>query len=221
MDNSLQKLASQLRCPEGDAGKVLGNAMNMRNLPVILNGISNLKLNDGHHILELGYGNGGLLGYILSLADNLRYTGLEISPLMHQEASAFNHAYIQAGWAAYHLYDGVTLPLGEAIFDKVLTINTIYFWQEPTLLLQNICRTLKVGGHFCITFCERSFMEKLPFIEHGFQLYNTPEVNALMHGLPLKLIAEDRKKDKSISKTGEIVDREFISLVFERTEASF
>lgn len=216
MDNPFQNIASQLRCPDGDEGKALGHAMNMRNLPVILNGITHLGLSDGDHILELGYGNGGLLGFILSLADNIHYTGLEISPLMHQEALVFNRAYIEAGWANYSLYDGVTLPVSEGHFDKILTVNTIYFWQEPLILLENISRMLKVGGHFCLTFCDKAFMEKLPFIEYGFQLYNVSEVKALMRDLPLKLLVEDRKRDKSISKTGEIVDREFISLVFER-----
>jgi SAM-dependent methyltransferase len=216
MDNPLKKIASQLRCPDGDEGKALGHTMNMRNLPVILNGITNLNLSDGEHILELGYGNGGLLGYILSLAENIHYTGLEASPLMHQEALEFNHAYIEAGWASYNLYDGTTLPVSNGTFDKVLTVNTIYFWQEPLILLENISRALKIGGNFCLTFCDRAFMEKLPFIEYGFQLYSVSEVMALVHDLPLKLLYEDRKKDTSISKTGEIVDREFISLVFER-----
>lgn len=217
MDNSLQKVAAQLRCPDGEDGKALGHIMNMRNLPVIMSGINQLCLSDGDHLLELGYGNGGLLGYILSLAENLHYTGLEFSPLMHQEASAFNHPYIQAGWADYHLYDGVTLPLADATVDKVLTVNTIYFWQQPDALLKEICRVLTVGGLFCVTFCDKAFMAKLPFVEHGFQLYSESEVRALMANSPLKLHAQERKKDKSISKTGEIVDREFISLVFERT----
>lgn len=218
MESLHQKLAAQLRCPEGEEGKALGNLMNMRNLPVILNGINNLSLVEGDNILELGYGNGGLLGYILSIAENLRYTGLEISPLMHQEAIAFNHAYVQAGRANYLMYDGVDLPFEDALFDKVLTVNTIYFWCKPEILLKNISRVLKVGGYFCATFCEKAFMEKLPFIEHGFQLYNAQDFNALMHDVPLKLTDEDRKKDKSISKTGELVDREYISMVFERTE---
>ncbi|CRY55937.1 Methyltransferase domain [Yersinia intermedia] len=217
MDNSLQKVAEQLRCPDGEDGKALGHTMNMRNLPVIMSGIHQLCLSEGDHLLELGYGNGGLLGYILSLAENLHYTGLEFSPLMHHEALGFNHPYIQAGWADYRLYDGVTLPLADATVDKVLTVNTIYFWQQPDALLKEICRVLTVGGLFCVTFCDKAFMAKLPFVEHGFQLYSESEVRALMANLPLKLHAQERKKDKSISKTGEIVDREFISLVFERT----
>lgn len=35
MESPHQKLALQLRCPEGEEGRVLGNVMNLRNLPVI------------------------------------------------------------------------------------------------------------------------------------------------------------------------------------------
>lgn len=202
MENQLQKLASQLRCPGGKEGIALGQAMNMRNLPVILSGIANLNLQNKDTILELGYGNGGLLGYILSLADNLHYTGLEVSPVMHQEALSFNQAYIQAGLAEYLLYDGIIIPLAEEKFDKILTINTVYFWQDPAGLLQNIYRAMKVNGLFCLTFCDKSFMEKLPFTEHGFKLYNPFEIKELTNGLPLKQVHEDHKKDKSISKSG-------------------
>lgn len=217
MEDQLEKLASQLRCPAGEDGIALGQDMNMRNLSVILNGIANLNLQNGDTVLELGYGNGGLLGYILSLAENLHYTGLEISSAMHQQALSFNQAYIKAGLAEYLLYDGVTLPLEEKQFDKILTINTLYFWQDPIALFTHIHRSLKIHGLFCLTFCDKSFMEKLPFTKIGFKLYDVSEVKELVRDLPLKLVHEDRKMDKSISKTGSLVERKFISLVFEKT----
>lgn len=76
---------------------------------------------------------------------------------------------------------------------------------------------MKIGGQFCVTFGERALMETLPFTHYGFQLYNLPEVKALVSDLPLALIREHRKKDKIFSKSGEIVNREFVSLVFTRT----
>ncbi|WP_434778906.1 class I SAM-dependent methyltransferase [Neisseria sp. Ec49-e6-T10] len=215
-DDQLKTLAEQLRCPDGEGGVKLGNQMNISNLSVILNGIANVHIRDHDHILELGYGNGGLLGYILSLADDIRYTGLEVSPTMHQEAIALNQPYIDAGLAQYQLYDGTSLPFAPETFDKVLTVNTIYFWQEPLLLLDNIGKVLKKGGYLCLTFCDKTFMQTLPFIEYGFQLYDAQTVKALVRDLPLKFIREDCKKDKSISKIGTLVDREFTSLVFEK-----
>ncbi len=216
MDNQFKMLAAQLRCPEGDQGVQLGHRLNMSNLPVILNGIENLRIRKHDNILELGYGNGGFLGYILSLADDIKYTGLEVSPTMHKEAISLNQPFIDVGMADYQLYDGISTPFLAQTFDKILTINTLYFWENPELLLDNICYILKTNGYLCLTFCDKEFMQTLPFIEYGFQLYDVPAVKQLIHNLPLKLLYEDHKKDKCISKQGKLVNREFTSLVFQK-----
>ncbi|QIQ21397.1 class I SAM-dependent methyltransferase [Zophobihabitans entericus] len=218
MEKQLKALAAQLRCPEGEDGIKLGHLMNMSNLSVILHGITNLQIQKKDNILELGYGNGELLSYILSLAEDIHYTGLEISPTMHQQAILLNKPYIDAGMANYQIYNGVNLPFIEPQFDKILTVNTLYFWKEPIKLLQNIYQALKLNGYFVITFCHKSFMQNLPFINYGFQLYEVEEVKQLFNQLPLKLVNEAYKKDKSISKTGALVEREFTSLTFEKTE---
>ena len=216
METQLKTIAAQLRCPEGADGIKLGHTMNMSNLSVVLHGVSHLHVQAHDNILELGHGNGGLLSYILSLAEGIHYTGVEVSPTMHQEAVSLNQPFIDADLAQYLLYDGVTLPLGGQRFDKVLTVNTLYFWQEPLKLLESICRVLKPCGSFCLTFCDKKFMRSLPYTDYAFQLYELAEVKQLFSGLPLKLIEEAHKKDKCISKTGTLVAREFVSLVFQK-----
>ena len=82
MNLTPEQTASQLRCPHGEAGAELGQSMNLRNLTQTLSAYAAARITHGNRILDIGCGNGGLLGYILSQADNLHYTGLEISPLM-------------------------------------------------------------------------------------------------------------------------------------------
>lgn len=216
IEAELKTLAAQLRCPKGKDGIKLGQMMNISNLPVILHGINSLHIEPQNNILELGYGNGGLLGYILSLARDIHYTGLEISSTMHQEAVSQNRPYIDANMANYLTYDGINLPFANDTFDKVLTVNTIYFWTSPLALLENICRILKIGGDFCLTFCDKAFMQTLPFIGYDFQLYDVAEVRTLAINFPLKLIHENHQTDKCISKIGALVEREFASLVFRK-----
>ena len=94
MELSVEQTAAQLRCPHDEAGTAFGQAMNLRNLTQIVSAFAAARLQNGDNILETGCGNGGLLGYILSQADDLHYTGLEISPLMHEQAQAFNEPFI-------------------------------------------------------------------------------------------------------------------------------
>ena len=106
-----QETAAQLRCPSGKLGLEFGRVMNLRNLSMIVGGVRQLDLQPGQQILELGAGDGGVLGYVLSRAQEIRYTGLDISPTMVEAARRFNTPFIEAGLASYVLYDGGRLPL--------------------------------------------------------------------------------------------------------------
>ncbi|MDO1509229.1 MULTISPECIES: class I SAM-dependent methyltransferase [unclassified Neisseria] len=217
MQPTLEQTAAQLRCPHGEMGRAFGQAMNLRNLSLIVNAFSTLGLNDGDRVLELGYGNGGLLGYVLSLAARLHYTGVETSPLMHEEAAAFNQAFINAGLADYHLYNGAELPFADHAFDKIISINTLYFWEHPAALMEEICRVLKTGGRLCLSFCGKNFMQTLPFCAYGFTLYEPHDVVALTRGLPLRLCFQMARQDKAVDKSGNLTDRVYIEMLFEKT----
>ena len=132
MNLSPEQTAAQLRCPHDEAGTAFGQMMNLRNLTQILGSFEAVQLQNGDRILETGCGNGGLLGYILSQAENLHYTGLEISPLMHAQAQAFNAPFLEAGLADYRLYDGGALPFADESFDKIVSVNTVYFLGRRT-----------------------------------------------------------------------------------------
>ena len=138
MELSAEQTAAQLRCPHDEAGTAFGQAMNLRNLTQIVSAFAAARLQNGDNILETGCGNGGLLGYILSQADGLHYTGLEISPLMHEQAQAFNAPFIAAGQADYQLYDGGALPFADAAFHKAVSVNTVYFWDDAPFMLAEL-----------------------------------------------------------------------------------
>ena len=214
-----QETAAQLRCPHGEAGAELGHAMNLRNLTQILSAFSAEPIQAGARILEIGCGNGGLLGWILSQADNLHYTGLEISELMHREACSFNAPFIEAGMADYRLYDGGSLPFADASFHAAVSVNTVYFWQAPQAVLAELSRVLRPGGRLCLNFCERAFMQSLPFTGYGFTLYDAADIRRLAETLPLCCVREVRSQDWAVSKSGKLVRRGFVDLVFEKAAA--
>lgn len=217
MQPTHEQTAAQLRCPHGEAGKALGHSMNLRNLPMIVNAFAALNLQNRERILEIGYGNGGLLGYVLSLAQNLHYSGVETSPLMHAEALAFNQAFIDAGLAEYRAYNGVQLPFADKSFNKIISINTLYFWEHPAALMADICRVLQTGGQLCLSFCPKNFMQTLPFTAHGFTLYDSEDVLALARPLPLRLIRQSEHRDRAVDKSGRLVERSYLQMLFAKT----
>lgn len=70
---------------------------------------------------------------------------------MVHAASRRNHATIKAGRVNVRQGNAADLPFAELAFDKVFSINCLYFWTEPLTALQGIYRVLKPGGMLVIT----------------------------------------------------------------------
>ncbi|WP_428230258.1 class I SAM-dependent methyltransferase [Flavobacterium sp.] len=213
----LQAIASQLKHPTGEKGIEMGNMMNATNINMTRHSVQNLHIASGDIILELGHGNAGHVAFIFEQAENIKYYGLEMSELMFQEARQINRNYVSQKQAFFSLYDGNIIPFEDHLFNKVFTVNTIYFWQEPEKLLSEIYRVLQPKGILCITFAEESFMKQLPFTQFEFELYSTEKAEKLIEKSPFKIINKETLTEKVKSKTGELVDRAFTTLVLEKS----
>lgn len=212
----LQAIASQLKHPTGEKGIEMGNMMNETNINMTRHSIQNLHIESGNTILELGHGNAGHVAFIFDQAENIKYYGLEMSELMFQEARQINRNFVSQKQAFFSIYDGTEIPFEDNLFNKVFTVNTIYFWQEPEKLLSEIYRVLQPKGILCITFAEESFMKQLPFTQFEFELYSTEKAEKLIEKTSFKIINKETLTEKVKSKTGELVDRAFTNLVLEK-----
>ena len=215
-EEELQAIASQLKHPSGEKGIEMGNMMNETNINMTRHSIQNLNISTGNKILELGHGNAGHVEFLFEQAKDLKYYGLEMSELMFQEARQTNRNFVSQKQAFFSLYDGNIIPFENESFDKIYTVNTIYFWQEPEKLLLEIYRVLKSNGNFCLTFAEEDFMKTLPFTQFEFKLYSTEKAEELIGKSSFKIVYKETRIEKIKSKTGELVDRAFTTIVLER-----
>lgn len=212
-ENELKILAQQLSNPEGEVGKDVAKMMNETNISMTKETIKSLLLMDNEKVLELGHGNAGHLSYLLDFADNINYTGLEISETMKSEAEIINQKYLSQ--AKFQLYDGKKIPLESESFDKILTANTIYFWEIPVDFLNEIYRVLKEHGSFVLTFAKKDFMKTLPFTT-DFKLYNYEDIELLISQTNFKRMIKSDKEELITSKTGESVKREYQVLTIKK-----
>jgi ubiquinone/menaquinone biosynthesis C-methylase UbiE len=212
----LQAIASQLKHPTGEKGIEMANMMHETNINMTRHSIQNLNISKENKILELGHGNAGHVEFLFEQAENLKYYGLEMSELMFQEARQINRNFVSQKQAFFSLYDGNAIPFEDELFDKIFTVNTIYFWQEPEKLLSEIYRVLKPNGNFCLTFAEESFMKQLPFTQFEFELYSTEKVQQLIEKTAFKIVYTETLTEKVKSKTGELVDRDYTTIVLEK-----
>lgn len=208
-DINWKDVAGQLSRPQGEAGIETGKQMERTNANMIMRTIDTLNIQGNEKVLEIGFGNGAHVGYLLNKAQGIHYTGIDISETMLQQALAINTEAVSKQEAYFILSDGNTIPFADNTFNKIFTVNTIYFWKDPQRYVSEIYRVLKPGGRCCITFADKAFMEKLPFVQYGFELYDLSSVEQLLTSAKLTPENNHQEEETVKSNAGETVTRTF------------
>lgn len=82
-------------------------------------------------VLELGHGNCEYLPYILKKEKELIYSSLEISKTMQLLSQNTFTDFVTLRVAKFDLYNGKNIPYAKNSFDRIFTVNTIYFLGNP------------------------------------------------------------------------------------------
>tara|TARA_R110000850_G_scaffold30630_1_gene84144 strand:+ start:16119 stop:16784 length:666 start_codon:yes stop_codon:yes gene_type:complete len=216
-EEEIKALAVQLSCPQGEMGTVVAERMHTNNRQMTWNTIKSLDLKNNDTVLEIGPGAAAHVPSVLNTAKNISYHGLDISELMVQEAQKINAGNISKKSAFFHLYDGTHIPLPDALFDKVMTVNTIYFWEHPDKLLKEIKRVMKPEAVFCICFGKKKFMEQLPFTKYGFKLYSSEKAQELITNAGFKILKATDVSDQVKVNEDKTMERFFSILTVQKT----
>ncbi|MEM9138118.1 MAG: class I SAM-dependent methyltransferase [Cyanobacteria bacterium P01_F01_bin.42] len=203
------KLAAQLRKPTGPQADEVAQDMNRSNARVIAACIQLLGIEACDRVLEIGPSNGSHIVSVMESADNLQYVGIDWSADMIAAAARLNSSFIEASSVELVVGDAASLPFDDGSFDKVFSVNTLYFWSDPEAQLQEIRRVIKSGGHLCLAFGDREFMQNLPFTQTGFTLYNDVEVKALLASCNFDLLQHRTYREIGESNTGKQVKKQF------------
>lgn len=215
-EEKFQELAKQLRKPNGIDGMEVAEMMSNTNLFMILHAVNALGISDKDKVLELGHGNCSYLKKLFISYPYLSYYGLEVSKLMQMEASRINEHYVTERKASFHLYDGINIPFEDRFFNKVFTINTIYFWSDIKKMFSELFRVLQPKGILAVTFGEKAFMETLPFTKYDFKLYEEKEVIKHAESIGFKLLQSQMQSEYVTSKSNVSVERFFFTITFRK-----
>lgn len=209
----LKEIARQLSCPDGEHGVKTGEVMNINNSGMTHSTIEALKLEADDVVLEIGHGNGGHINYLLQKAEPLKYFGIDISETIIIEAKRINESFIKENKVSFKLSDGESIPFESQIFDKIFTVNTIYFWKNPIQYLKEIKRVLKPKGLFALCFADKSFMQSLPFTQYGFELYHQETATKLLNESGFVLEEVEMQTEEIQSNAGGTVTRNYYTII--------
>jgi ubiquinone/menaquinone biosynthesis C-methylase UbiE len=142
--------------------------------------------------------NGSFVPAILSAAPQVHYTGCDYSSEMVGQALARNQATVERGQALFLVGEAGSLPFPKGQFDKVLTVNTIYFWEQPEAVLAGLYRVLKPSGTLLIGLWPKASMQHYPFVSYGFWLYDASEVTALLSAAGFRVLSTEEEPNQEI-----------------------
>ncbi len=144
-------LAGQHGHPKGIVGYLLGEQMVRQHVTETAWTISLLNLQPDNQVLELGFGAGRAIELVAAQIPDGQVSGIDISQTMVRTASHRNVRAIKAGHVNLQRGDLATLPFPDNQFDKIYTIQTLYFWPDPSRTLTEVFRVLKPDGMLVIT----------------------------------------------------------------------
>jgi SAM-dependent methyltransferase len=72
------------------------------------------------------------------------------------------------------------LPYDNDSFDKLCSINTLYFWKAPDTYFREMFRVIKKGGKIVIGFRDDKQMSSLKLCNDIFSIYSVDEVVSML-----------------------------------------
>lgn len=174
-------LSLQAKKPTGIFGRyVMTKIFNNGNadLNAFVKDMLDLKRND--RVLEIGFGPGKLINEIANINTEGTVDGIDFSTAMLKQASKVNKRHILHGKVKLQLGECSRLPYDNDTFDKLCSINTLYFWKEPDKYFREMFRVIKQGGKIAIGFRDDKQMSSLKLSNDIFSTYSVDEVVSML-----------------------------------------
>ena len=179
-EEKFKVIAKQLRRPQGDMALEVAKRMNQNNRLINLYTIKALEVKPNERLLEIGMGNGFFVKDIFEIQNNIQYHGCDYSEIMVEEARKNNELLVGEGRAEFLIATADKLPFEDRVFDKVFSVNTVYFWEEPEKILAEIHRVLNAEGRLFLSLRPKSSMKHYPFVKYGFDMFTRAELSVLL-----------------------------------------
>ena len=137
----------------------------------------------GETVLELGFGPGWGLRTVAARTRGARVFGVDQSAKMVEQATRMNEIAVSRGRMVLVQGPFSPLPWIDQMFDKVLLVNVVYFFDFDGHDMSEVYRVLRSGGRAVIYVTSRETMTKWPFAgAETHRLYDHDELLNLLEG---------------------------------------
>jgi len=179
-------MGRQARKPSGWIGKtVYGHMATWGHRALTRWTIEFLDVQPADCVLDVGCGGGMAIQLLAEIAVDGFVAAVDHSADMVQQARKRNAAAIEAGRVEVKHGNVAALPYDDASFDKVIAVETFYFWPNPVECLQKVRRVLRPGGLVALAMegsKEAPNWQKMAVqtAQMGFPIYSGVEVEEML-----------------------------------------
>ena len=138
------------RKPQGKAGEEMLQRMNESHYEVTGWALEHFQWNEKDQVLDIGCGGGETLHRMAGHVPQGHLTGADYSATSVKMSKERNKDLIEQGKMEIIEASVEKLPFEAEAFDKIITVESFYFWPEPLENLKEVRRVLKKNGTFLL-----------------------------------------------------------------------
>jgi ubiquinone/menaquinone biosynthesis C-methylase UbiE len=174
-------LRSQFGSPSGPFGSLfVAPFLNFINVNLIRSTIDLLHPQPDDRVIDIGFGGGYSLLALARRVPRGRVVGVDRSADMVTAATHLIRQKKLQARVRVRRGNVVKLPFAAGTFDKVLCVNTIYYWPDLRAALGEIARVLKPGGRLAVAFRSAESLRLVTLAWNDFKRYQPEEVAQAM-----------------------------------------
>jgi len=104
------------------------------------------------------------------------FAGIDVSESIILAAKQRNKEFVENGTMQFDCQNLSNMDFGDSAFDKVYTINTVYFWESLDTSMSEIKRVLKSNGVFYNTLFSNETLERFSFTKNGYNKFTQEQL---------------------------------------------
>ena len=163
-------LLRQLARPHGWLAPITARLLNRSNGDQIDRAITALELAPHHTVLDVGFGGGQSFPTLLRVCSQGKVAGVDPAEPMVRRARRIWSREIEAMRLQIEHGSVSSLPWDQHRFDRVVTVNTVYFWEDLEAGLHEVRRVLVPGGAFVISVLPPQTLQRWGYTGQGFRV---------------------------------------------------
>lgn len=136
--------------PTGEAGRAMLERMNDSHGPMTQWALSHLQFGEKDRVLDIGCGGGACIARLSTMVKDGTFVGIDYAKTSVEATRQFNQALIDAGKLEVIEASVSDMPFKDDTFDKIVTVESYYFWPDFETDMQEVYRVLKPSGHFLL-----------------------------------------------------------------------